>query len=96
MEILSSQLKYLRQTKKIYQKDIANFLEIHTRTWQKYEEGILEPNAETLVKIADFFNVSADYLLGRTDDATPPAAHRRTPSARGDAGAKKKPPTENL
>lgn len=45
-------------------------MELHTtqNTISRYETGEREPGIEELIKIADFFNISVDYLLGRTDD----------------------------
>lgn len=47
------------------QKDCADTLGITLRAWQTYEQGVSEPKQELLCKIADMFNVSIDYLLGR-------------------------------
>lgn len=59
------QLKILRKQKGLYQKDVANFLGVDRTTYVKYENGVNEPDYNTLVKLAEFFNVSVDYLLGR-------------------------------
>ena len=59
------QLKILRKQKGLYQKDVANFLGVDRTTYVKYENGVSEPDYNTLVKLAEFFNVSVDYLLGR-------------------------------
>ncbi len=50
------------------QENIAKAAEKTRQTVSQYVNGISEPSYETLVKIADYFNVSADYLLGRTED----------------------------
>ncbi len=68
MTELSNRLKELKVTRNLLQKDIANALEIPLRTYQRYEYGEQEPIASTLVKMADYFQVSVDYLLGRTDE----------------------------
>lgn len=65
MNIFSERLKQLRSEKQILQKDIAKYLEVTVRTYQYYESGELEPDLEKLVKLADLFKVSTDYLLGR-------------------------------
>lgn len=49
------------------QKAMANHLEISERAYQHYEAGTREPNLDMLCKLADFFDVSTDYLLCRTD-----------------------------
>lgn len=59
------QLKILRKQKGLYQKDVANFLGVDRTTYVKYENGVSEPDNDTLVKLAELFNVSVDYLLGR-------------------------------
>ena len=60
-------LKILRAEKGLAQKDMASFLKIDRTTYVKYESGSSEPNFSTLSKLAEFFDVSVDYLLGRTD-----------------------------
>lgn len=65
-------LRSLREEKKITQKELAKLFKIAESTVSMYERGEREPNFEIVNKIANFFNVSADYLLGRTDDPTPP------------------------
>lgn len=58
-------LKELRTTSEKSQLDIANYLNISQSNYSKYELGVIEPSIETLVKIADYFNVTLDYLVGR-------------------------------
>ncbi len=60
-------LKELRKKRGLYQKDIANYLEVDRTTYVKYETGASEPDTETLSKLADLFNVSLDFLVGRDD-----------------------------
>ena len=66
MEILASKLKKVRQDKQMTQKSIADFLGMTPNAYQKYELGTRIPDLETLVKLTDFYNISVDYLLGRT------------------------------
>ncbi|MCL2853538.1 MAG: helix-turn-helix domain-containing protein [Defluviitaleaceae bacterium] len=47
---------------------MAEYLGIVERAYQMYEYGKREPNHETTIKLADFFEVSTDYLLGRSDN----------------------------
>lgn len=47
------------------QQECANIFSVKLRAWQTYEQGVSEPKFDMLVKIADYFNVSLDYLLGR-------------------------------
>ncbi|GHU76463.1 hypothetical protein FACS1894188_09040 [Clostridia bacterium] len=62
---IGENLKFTRKRKNILQKDVADFLRVPLRTYQSYEYGEAEPNIENLRKLADFFQVSVDYLLGR-------------------------------
>ena len=61
----TNNLKLLRKQNKKTQADIANILNITTAGYNKYEINNTEPNIETLCKLADYYNVSLDYLVGR-------------------------------
>lgn len=61
-------LKDLREEKGVSQQQLANILGISQGSVGNWESGIREPNFETIKKIADYFAVSTDYLLGRTDE----------------------------
>lgn len=65
--MFSKILKQLRSEKHISQSELASALNISNRTISMYEQGNSEPTVETLIKLADFFNVSADYLIGRSE-----------------------------
>lgn len=67
MSVISERLRELKSSKKLMQKEIAKGSGIPLRTYQRYESGEREPSASIIVSLADFFNVPADYLLGRTD-----------------------------
>lgn len=69
-------LKILRKAKSLNQKDVAKTLGFSQQRYQFYESGRNEPDNVTLIKLADYFNVSTDYLLGNTDDPTPPDAKK--------------------
>jgi HTH-type transcriptional regulator xre len=69
--MLYERLKKLRQEKKYTQKDIATFLNISQPAYQQFESGKKKINLETMQKLANFFNVSTDYLLGKTDIPDP-------------------------
>lgn len=60
-------LKELRKEFKKDRYEIANFLNVSYSTIAKYESGVRSPDKETLDKLASYFNVSVDYLLGRSD-----------------------------
>ena len=54
------------------QQEIADVLNMHRSVYRRYESGERETPAWVVVKLADYYQVSTDYLLGRTDDPTPP------------------------
>ncbi|MEJ6950822.1 cobalamin-dependent protein [Natronospora cellulosivora (SeqCode)] len=62
----ASRLKKLRKEKKLRQKDLAEELDLAQTTIANYEKNTRFPNQETLIQIAEFFDVSLDYLLGRS------------------------------
>lgn len=66
--IFGERLKLLRNERNLTQEDIAEILNVGRPTIAGYETKGKEPNYDTLKKLADFFNVSIDYLLGRTDE----------------------------
>ncbi|MBO5040467.1 MAG: helix-turn-helix transcriptional regulator [Clostridia bacterium] len=61
-------LRGIREDRDIKQKDIAKVLNVSQNTYSQYETGIIPITAETLIKLADYYNVSVDYLLDRTDN----------------------------
>lgn len=65
--LLCERLAELKSSKQLMQKEIAQGAGVPLRTYQRYENGEREPSASTLSALADFFGVSTDYLLGRTD-----------------------------
>lgn len=69
--MLSKRLAYLRKNKEITQEQIANIIGVSRPTYTAYEMGRRQPDYETLQKLADFFGVTIDYLLGRTDAPNP-------------------------
>ena len=66
-------IKELREARGEMQKVIAKALGIAPSTYSQYETGKREPDYSTLSKIADYFDVSVDYLLGKTDIKKAPA-----------------------
>lgn len=67
MQILGKRLKQLRDEFGFDQKEMGRKLNITSSAYGYYEQGRNEPPLETLVKIAEIFNVTTDYLLGRSD-----------------------------
>jgi transcriptional regulator with XRE-family HTH domain len=63
----ANRLKQLRQTNDVSQQELADLLGISTRAWRFYESGDREPNVAGLIVLADYFDVSLDYLVGRSD-----------------------------
>lgn len=60
-------LKALRKERNVSQLKLAMDLNMNQNSISRYENGEREADYETLIKIADYFDVSLDYLLGRTD-----------------------------
>ncbi len=61
-------LKYLRQKNNISQLKMAMDLNMNQNSISRYENGIRQADYATLIKFADYFNVSLDYLLERSDN----------------------------
>lgn len=61
-------LKELREKRHLSQVRLSIDLNMNQNTISRYENGIRQANYETLILFADYFNVSIDYLLGRTDN----------------------------
>ncbi|EKB8104465.1 helix-turn-helix transcriptional regulator, partial [Enterococcus faecalis] len=70
-------IKQLRENREITQKEISNALDINVSVYNKIELGIRPLREEELTAIADFFNVSIDYLTGRTDNPTTPSNNQK-------------------
>lgn len=68
MNTFSNILRQLRSEKNISTYKLADILHVSRSSISNYETGIRTPSYELLVEIANFFNVSIDYLLGRTND----------------------------
>lgn len=64
----SSRLVSLRKSRGLTQKNIADALGFSTVAIQNYESERRKPTFDALISIADYFNVSLDYLVGRSDD----------------------------
>jgi len=68
MSTLSERLQQLKVERSLLQKNIARDAGLALRTYQYYESGERKPDSDNLTKLADFFDVSTDYLLGRSDN----------------------------
>ena len=62
---MQNRIKDLREDKDLRQSDLAKATGIDQRTISNYETGKTNPDSDALIKLADFFNVSIDYLVGR-------------------------------
>lgn len=71
-------LKYLRNSNKLSQKDFAQVLKVSQQTVASWESGRTEPSNNALKDIADYFNVSTDYLLGRESTTAPTLSDEQT------------------
>ena len=67
MSIFSERLKYIRNIHKLSQQDLANNLNLSRGLIGNYEIGTREPDFDTLLIFANYFKVSTDYLLGKSD-----------------------------
>lgn len=66
MKIFQERLFEQRKLNKMTQTEVAAYLKISQPSYIRYENGSAEPSYDNLVKIADLFDVSIDYLLGRS------------------------------
>ena len=67
MEIFAQRLKELRTSRRIYQREMADYWGLALRGYQCYESGANYPDVRGLIKLADYFDVSLDYLVGRSE-----------------------------
>lgn len=61
-------LKKLRESRGLSQQKLASKFSLSQQSIYKYENSLAEPDLETLTKMADFFDVSVDYLIGNADE----------------------------
>ena len=67
MNIFATRLKELREEKGIGQVELAQNLKVSKGIISVWENGLREPSMQSLIAIADFFDCSIDFLVGRTD-----------------------------
>ena len=65
--MLNVRIKNLRLSHNLTQKQLADVLSISMLSMQRFEYGTRRPSLDTIIILADYFNVSIDYLVGRTD-----------------------------
>lgn len=68
---MTLRLRDLREDRDLKQKQLADLLQVHQTTYSDYELGRLNVPVAALHILADFYGVSIDYLLGRTDSKAP-------------------------
>lgn len=68
MEIFAERLKNLRKERRWSSKEMAEYLGVSQRAYLYYESATNYPNIPGLLKLADFFGVTTDYLLGRSEE----------------------------
>lgn len=68
--MFAERLRQLRLDEGITQSELAVIANLSLRGYRKFELGENSPNMVTLITLADYFNVSLDYLVGRSDDPT--------------------------
>lgn len=61
-------LRGIREDRDLRQKDIAKYLNVSQNTYSQYETGVISLTAEVLIKLSEYYQVSIDYLLDRTDN----------------------------
>ena len=61
-------LRGIREDRDIKQREVAQMLNVSQNTYSQYENGVISLTAEVLVKLADYYGVSVDYLLDRTNN----------------------------
>ena len=66
-----NRLKFLREEKGLFQSDIAKILGVSVAAIGFYENEKRDTSPETIIKLAEYFNVSTDYLLGKSDVRNP-------------------------
>lgn len=71
-------LKRFRKQMKLSQTDVAERLGMLQQTYSRYESGKFSPRADDLIKLADAYDVTTDYLLGRSDEPRPPKFDEKT------------------
>lgn len=73
MATFGERLKYMRTTKNVTQKQMSIMFNITERAYQRYESDSSTPHYNTLIALANYFDVSLDYITGRCDN---PNSHK--------------------
>ena len=73
-------LRAAREAKHLTQVQVKNYTNIHNKTLSGYEKGVSEPDIDTLKALANLYETSVDYLVGNTNDPTPPQRKQKKPN----------------
>lgn len=68
MEIIGQRLRFLRESLGISQSDVAKLIGVKQPTINRYEMGTVDPPLDRMIWFADYYDVSLDYLMGRTEE----------------------------
>jgi transcriptional regulator with XRE-family HTH domain len=68
---MNSRIRALREDRDLPQKALADYLQVHQTTYSDYERGNLNIPIPALIKLAEFYNTSIDYMLDLTDEPAP-------------------------
>jgi transcriptional regulator with XRE-family HTH domain len=79
MSTLGSRIRHLRKERDMTQDQLAAIIHVNRATLANWEIDRATPDLATLQRLADFFNTTTDYLLGRTSDPAPPVLNDITP-----------------
>lgn len=60
-------LRVIRKKQNFTQKEVAEYLQMSTSNYAKYERGEHKPDPDTLIRLSEFFDISVDYIIGNTD-----------------------------
>lgn len=71
MHMIYENIRNLREDNDKKQRELAEYLHVSQNTYSQYENGVLSLSPETLIKLAEFYNTSVDYLLGLTNEKKP-------------------------
>lgn len=69
--MIFERIRNLREDNDLKQKELASYLNVSQNTYSQYETGAIALSAENAIKLAKFYKVSVDYLLGMTDNKQP-------------------------
>ena len=71
MNIMYQRLRDLREDKDLTQQELATLLKVSQTTYSRYESGVLDIPSTSLIKLAEFYKTSIDYLIGLTNNKRP-------------------------